>query len=173
MTISLFSWHFHSGFGHEGIKRRSMFSTSDGTWKDVTYFAMLDTEWSMRAYIEPAPKSLWEELFARHERERQELLEWESSKDAKLARSPSLETIRRDGVHKKTATARSGTVKVVSLTQRDDESNEMENAMHGCVSDEHPWRSPKADSDWEFLSEASDSFSGSEWVSFENPSDSE
>jgi hypothetical protein len=53
---------------------------------------MLDTEWAMRAFIKPAPKNLWEEMFVRHERERQELLRWEDAKT--LKRTSSMDTIR-------------------------------------------------------------------------------
>jgi hypothetical protein len=56
---------------------------------------MLDTEWMMRSFFKPAPKSIWDELFARHERERRELLQWEDSR-AKLKRSSSMETVRLD-----------------------------------------------------------------------------
>jgi hypothetical protein len=84
---------FLRGFGHEGTRRRAHFSPTDGSWKDVTYLAMLDTEWVMRGFFRPAPKSLWDELFARHERERQELLRWEDNR-ANLKRSSSMETVR-------------------------------------------------------------------------------
>lgn len=85
----------YRGFGHEGTRRRALFSATDGTWKDVTYLAMLDTEWMMRAFFTPAPKSIWDELFARHERERRELLQWEDTK-ARLKRTSSMETVRLD-----------------------------------------------------------------------------
>lgn len=58
---------------------------------------MLDTDWVMRTSISPrfrvAPKSLWDELFARHQREREELLRWEE-RNYPLKRSMSMETVR-------------------------------------------------------------------------------
>lgn len=54
-----------------------MCSPIDQRWKDVEYLSILDTEFLMRQFFEPAPKSVWEELFARHQREREELLSWE------------------------------------------------------------------------------------------------
>ena len=42
---------------------------------------ILDTEWIMRKSfpMRAAPRSVWDELFARHTRERQELLDWENN----------------------------------------------------------------------------------------------
>ncbi|KAJ7152580.1 hypothetical protein C8R43DRAFT_885996 [Mycena crocata] len=80
-------------FGHEGTKRRSFFNPLMGEWQDVTTLAILDTDWAMRTLYKPAPKSLWDELFLRHERERDELLRWEESQN-RLKRTASMETIR-------------------------------------------------------------------------------
>ncbi|KAJ7151186.1 hypothetical protein C8R46DRAFT_1123501 [Mycena filopes] len=74
-------------FGHEGTKRRSFFNPLMGEWQDVTTLAILDTDWAMRTYYKPAPKSLWDELFLRHERERDELLRWEESNERLLRRT--------------------------------------------------------------------------------------
>lgn len=80
-------------FGHEGTRRRSFFSPLEQEWKDVTYLAILDTDYMLRSYFKAAPKSLWDELFIRHDRERQALLRWEENK-ARLNRTASMETIR-------------------------------------------------------------------------------
>jgi hypothetical protein len=56
----------------------------------VTYLAILETEWLMRSYLKPAPKNLWDEMFARHAREREELLRW----DERMKRTSSMETVR-------------------------------------------------------------------------------
>jgi len=61
-------------------------------WKDATYLAILDTDWFMRSYFKPAPKSLWDEMFARHQREREELLRC----DKTLKRTSSMETVRME-----------------------------------------------------------------------------
>ncbi|KAJ7627522.1 hypothetical protein DFH06DRAFT_1227378 [Mycena polygramma] len=80
-------------FGHEGTKRRSFFNPMVEEWQDVTTLAILDTDWAMRGFFKPAPKSLWDELFARHQRERDELLRWEEDQ-SRLKRNTSSETIR-------------------------------------------------------------------------------
>ncbi|KAJ7274984.1 hypothetical protein C8J57DRAFT_1062206 [Mycena rebaudengoi] len=80
-------------FGHEGTKRRSFFNPLANEWQDVTTLAILDTDWTIRTYFKAAPKSLWDELFSRHERERNELLRWEETQQ-RLKRSSSAETIR-------------------------------------------------------------------------------
>lgn len=84
------------GFVHEGIRRRSVYCPDEGvrgTWKDVTYLALLETEWLMRSYLKLAPKNLWDEMFARHTREREGLLRWDE-KQQKLKRTSSMETLR-------------------------------------------------------------------------------
>ena len=62
-------------------------------WKDTTYLAMLDTDWFVRSYFKPAPKTLWDEMFSRHQKEREDLLRWEHD-SGKLKRQASAETVR-------------------------------------------------------------------------------
>ncbi|KAJ8457100.1 hypothetical protein ONZ45_g18451 [Pleurotus djamor] len=91
VAISLFT---QLKFTHEGIRRLSHFNRLTGEWKNVTHYALLATEWLNRAYIKPAPKSLWDELFARHAREREDLLRWEDRRlKTQLKRTSSMETI--------------------------------------------------------------------------------
>ena len=52
----------YSGFTHEGVRRRAVFSTSQSSWKDIVYFALLNTEWIVRRFIRPVPKNLWDEM---------------------------------------------------------------------------------------------------------------
>ena len=89
------------GFVHEGIRRRSVYvqdaGQTGGEWRDVTCFALLETEWLMRSYFKPAPKNLWEEMFARHTREREELLRWDERENG-IKRTSSTETIRLFGI---------------------------------------------------------------------------
>ncbi|KAI6139635.1 hypothetical protein EDD17DRAFT_1500187, partial [Pisolithus thermaeus] len=89
------------GFSHEGIRRRSIYQPGmnggDGEWKDVTYLAMLDTDWVVRKSLIArgcAPSTLWEELLNRHAREREALAMWEE-RHGRLKRSASMETVRR------------------------------------------------------------------------------
>jgi hypothetical protein len=97
LHITLFTELIPSrGFVHEGIRRRSVYCPNEGvrgTWKDVTYLALLETEWLMRSYLKLAPKNLWDEMFARHTREREELLRWDE-KQQKLKKTSSMETLR-------------------------------------------------------------------------------
>ncbi|EIW77088.1 hypothetical protein CONPUDRAFT_139156 [Coniophora puteana RWD-64-598 SS2] len=118
------------GFQHEGMRRRAVlvdWETEPGTqggysmdgdgraavsrpqqgWRDVTYLAMLDTDWMLRRTArkgkaaevgEPVQRrSLWDEMFLRHAREREELAMWDDRR-ATLRRSDSSETIRQDAV---------------------------------------------------------------------------
>ncbi|KAK7036620.1 hypothetical protein VNI00_011553 [Paramarasmius palmivorus] len=80
-------------FGHEGTRRRSHFSYVEQEYKDTTCLAIIDTDWVMKNFTRPAPNSLWDEMFLRHERERDELLRWEERKSG-LYRTSSTETIR-------------------------------------------------------------------------------
>ncbi|KAF8185503.1 hypothetical protein K438DRAFT_1973813 [Mycena galopus ATCC 62051] len=85
-------------FGHEGIRRRSFYNPLIQEWQDVTTLAMLDTDWLMRGvYHKPAPKSLLDEMFLRHERERDELLRWDDDQNT-LKRSASMETLHASDV---------------------------------------------------------------------------
>jgi hypothetical protein len=47
----------------------------------------------MRSYLKPAPKSIWEEMFARHAREREDLLRWDDKRQM-LKRPSSADTVR-------------------------------------------------------------------------------
>lgn len=59
----------------------------------MTYLALLETDWLMRAYLKPAPKNIWDEMFLRHAREREELLRWDE-RQQRLKRTLSMETVR-------------------------------------------------------------------------------
>ncbi|KAL4073562.1 hypothetical protein J3A83DRAFT_4090452, partial [Scleroderma citrinum] len=85
------------GFTHEGTRRRSVYQPGEyGEWKDVTYLAMLDTDWLVRKSLgirDKPPSTLWDEMFSRHAKEREALLQWEEDQRI-LRRSTSMETIR-------------------------------------------------------------------------------
>ena len=86
------------GFAHEGTRRRQVLSSFSGMYRDVTSLAILDTEWSVRHYYHHAPNNLWDELFERHQREREALLEWDARR-SRLKRTQSLETVQINGPH--------------------------------------------------------------------------
>ncbi|KAG6876684.1 hypothetical protein C0993_001232 [Termitomyces sp. T159_Od127] len=73
-------------FDHEGTRRRAFFSRMEDVYKDVTYLGILDTDWMLHQtdrkrahkFGRPAPRSVWDELLSRHQREREELLCWEA-----------------------------------------------------------------------------------------------
>nr|GAT58825.1 spermidine n1-acetyltransferase [Mycena chlorophos] len=80
-------------FAHEGVARAAFYHPFLAEWQDITRFGLVDTQWAMRGYWNPAPKSLWDELLTRHERERAQLLQWEE-RNGKIRRSASAETLR-------------------------------------------------------------------------------
>lgn len=93
--LSIPFWKYR-GFSHEGTRRQAFRCPLTEEWKDVTTLALLVTDWFMhvrdrRNNFRPAPKSLWDALFMRHQQECEELLRWE---DKRLYRTSSLETIR-------------------------------------------------------------------------------
>lgn len=87
------------GFAHEGTRRRSVFQPERGgvvgVWKDVTYLAMLDTEWTLRNVLKhkATVPTLWDEMFARHARERDEMVKWDE-KHNRIRKVSSTETLR-------------------------------------------------------------------------------
>ncbi|PBK70756.1 hypothetical protein ARMSODRAFT_91582 [Armillaria solidipes] len=87
-------------FCHEGTRRSAFFSPLEQEWKDTTSMAMIDTEWVIRSSLRGAPPTLWDEMFLRHERERDVLLRWEQSGKEEerrlLKRTSSMETVRYD-----------------------------------------------------------------------------
>jgi len=92
----------YSGFRQEGIRRRAFFSQVACEWKDVTYLAILATEWIHDHCNMPKakllPSNLWDEILSRHQREQEEFIRMEEKKlgiwAGSLKRSSSLETIR-------------------------------------------------------------------------------
>ncbi|KAF8801113.1 hypothetical protein BYT27DRAFT_7342177 [Phlegmacium glaucopus] len=90
-----------TGFSREGIGRREFFSPVTHEWKDVFYFAILDTDWicengrGFSPSVRRRPKSLWDDLLICQQREREELLRME---EKTLKRSSSTETIRDKAV---------------------------------------------------------------------------
>lgn len=55
---------------------------------------MLDTDWALRTIWLPAPNSLWDELFSRHQRERDDLLSMEERRNRSgFKRTSSMETV--------------------------------------------------------------------------------
>ncbi|EJF56858.1 acyl-CoA N-acyltransferase, partial [Dichomitus squalens LYAD-421 SS1] len=82
------------GFAHEGIQRRAV-PDAAGAWADVTHMGIVDTDWVVRRRLRAAPRNMWDELFERHQREREELLRWEGFRDSMgLRRTSSMETVR-------------------------------------------------------------------------------
>ena len=83
------------GFAYEGTSRRALFcpqvldgnleaaptspGNTNGVWRDVTTYAMLDTDWSLQqaARRNTGMKSMWDAMFARHEIESESLLRLE------------------------------------------------------------------------------------------------
>ncbi|KAI0741056.1 hypothetical protein C8Q76DRAFT_709959 [Earliella scabrosa] len=82
------------GFAYEGLQRRAV-PDATGAWADITHLGAIDTDWLVRRRVRAAPRSMWDELFARHQREREELLRWDERRERmRLHRTSSTETIR-------------------------------------------------------------------------------
>ncbi|KJA16665.1 hypothetical protein HYPSUDRAFT_284726 [Hypholoma sublateritium FD-334 SS-4] len=119
-----------AGFRNEGIRRRAFFSTGECEWKDVTYFAMLATEWVYDANNDTSAvrlrtTSLWDEVFARHQKECDDLIRLEEK--STLKRSCSLETIRERVV---------SSLSIASSVRgdEDDDATDTGSSMHSGVS---------------------------------------
>lgn len=82
----------HLGFTHEGIQRHAVMHPRDKMWADTSVMAMLDSDWLIRESVRAPSATLWDEMFARHQREREALLRWDGS--GGLKRSKSTETVR-------------------------------------------------------------------------------
>ncbi|KIJ37309.1 hypothetical protein M422DRAFT_33840 [Sphaerobolus stellatus SS14] len=89
-TMRLFA---RMSFSHEGVKRRQVYSQVFLEYKDVTYMGIVDTEYMICRYRPDIPRSPWDELLQRHQKEREELLDLEAAR-APLKRSASTETIK-------------------------------------------------------------------------------
>ena len=84
------------GFAYEGIQRHAVTNT-DGAWADITHMGIIDINWVIRKRRRAAPQNLWDELFERHQREREELLRWEAHEGSpRMRRTSSMETLRRE-----------------------------------------------------------------------------
>ncbi|KAH7098642.1 hypothetical protein BKA62DRAFT_674150 [Auriculariales sp. MPI-PUGE-AT-0066] len=101
----------HLGFTHEGIQRRAVMHPAERAWADASVLAMLDSDWLIRESVRAPSATLWDEMFARHQREREALLRWDGGGNAGaeagvgaggglLKRTKSTETVRMDEVHK-------------------------------------------------------------------------
>ncbi|TFK78588.1 hypothetical protein K466DRAFT_592762 [Polyporus arcularius HHB13444] len=84
------------GFAHEGIQRRAVCDAA-GAWADITHMGIVDVDWVVRKRRRAAPRNLWDELFERHQREREELLRWEANESSmRIRRTSSMETVRME-----------------------------------------------------------------------------
>ncbi|KAG0691957.1 hypothetical protein DFH29DRAFT_883362 [Suillus ampliporus] len=68
------------GFAHEGTRRRSVFKPEIGVWDMLR--------------IRGPAASLWDEMFARHAREREEMVKWDE-KHNRIRKVSSTQTLRR------------------------------------------------------------------------------
>jgi len=84
------------GFKCEGTRRRALISPAAPGYRDVVSLAMLDTEWHVRAQGGHGVRGVWDEMFVRHHREQEELLQLEERR-RKLRRTASMETVRGGG----------------------------------------------------------------------------
>ena len=89
--MKLFS---HVGFSHEGTRRKARVGP-DAIYKDVTYMGMVDMDWRVWATRNHTPRTLWDRLFDRQQREREEILTDDGDdEDRFLGKKASTETLR-------------------------------------------------------------------------------
>lgn len=89
--MKLFS---HVGFSHEGTRRKAL-AGPDAVYKDVTCMGMVDMDWRVWAVHAYAPKTLWDRLFDRQQREREEIMTDDGDdEDRFLGKKASTETLR-------------------------------------------------------------------------------
>ncbi|KIJ14581.1 hypothetical protein PAXINDRAFT_169731 [Paxillus involutus ATCC 200175] len=130
-----------SGFSHEGTRRRAVYQTEGdgvaGVWRDVTYLAMVDTDWVLKDAREgkgKAPEqpamSLWDEMFTRHSREREQLLRWEE-KHGRIKRSSSTETLKDE--KSKTRDDRELADQITRFFQTEPSTSSRQSSVYGSV----------------------------------------
>ena len=89
--MKLFS---HVGFSHEGTRRKAQVGP-DAVYKDVTCMGMVDMDWRLWAGHTTTPRSLWDRLFDRQQREQEEIMVDEGDdEDRFLGRKGSTETLK-------------------------------------------------------------------------------
>jgi len=91
-TVRAIRLLIHLGFTHEGVRRRAALHPNEKQWADVSVLAMVELDWVIRARVPPAKGTLWDEMFVRHQREREVLLKLEGTRE--LKRTRSMETVR-------------------------------------------------------------------------------
>ena len=92
--VSLMKLFSHVGFSYEGTRRKVHFGP-DAVYKDVTCMGMVDIDWRTWAVHSDVPRTLWDRLFDRQQREREEILTDEGDdEDRFLGRKASTETLR-------------------------------------------------------------------------------
>ena len=89
--MKLFS---HLGFSHEGTRRKAR-AGPDAIYKDVTHMGMVDMDWRLWAERSEIPRTLWDRLFDRQQREREEILMDDGDdEDRFLGKKASTDTLR-------------------------------------------------------------------------------
>lgn len=92
--VSLMKLFSHVGFSHEGTRRKAQVGP-DAVYKDVTFMGMVDMDWRIWAAHSDVSRTLWDRLFDRQQREREEILTDEGDdEDRFLGRKASTETLR-------------------------------------------------------------------------------
>lgn len=81
----------HWGFTHEGTRRRVVIDPKSGSWADMSVLSLLDTEWALRETKRPPEQTPWDELFVRHQRERDALFMVEGGASVQLLRGQFLD----------------------------------------------------------------------------------
>jgi len=89
--MKLFS---HVGLSHEGTRRKAQVGP-DAIYKDVTCMGMVDMDWRLWAGHSITPRTLWDRLFDRQQREQEEIMVDDGDdEDRFLGRKGSTETLK-------------------------------------------------------------------------------
>jgi len=92
--IPLMKLFSHVCFSHEGTRRKAQIGP-DAVYKDVTYMGMVDLDWRGWAMHTSTPRTLWDRLFDRQQREQEEIMTDDGDdEDRFLGRKASTETLK-------------------------------------------------------------------------------
>lgn len=96
--VSLMKLFSHVGFSHEGTRRKAL-AGPDAIYRDVTYMGMVDMDWRIWGTHTHTPRTLWDRLFDRQQREREEILTHDGDdEDRFVGKKASTETLRANVV---------------------------------------------------------------------------
>jgi len=138
--MKLFS---HVGFSHEGTRRKAQVGP-DAVYKDVTCMGMVDMDWRLWAGHNTTPRTLWDRLFDRQQREREEILVDDGDdEDRFLGRKGSTETLKAN-IDEYARSAKSTTASSIAGGSHSNAGMSWETGGSGSESDWDGFDQPKS-----------------------------